>query len=119
MTTTITTAAPTIPSTDRPFATTVLTADHGIVDSRGRAVGGVARIQDLTALRAKRIAEGVGASCPDCFSLRVAPTRAGAEFGASPNSTYHPTLEAALAEATRKLEAQGKSYAKKAASGKL
>ena len=76
----------------------VLVVDHERTDDKGRALGGLANVYQIDDGR---------------YFCRVYPTRNGARFGATPPSRFLGTdLETAKAEARRKLEDQGKRYAK-------
>ena len=97
--------------------------DHGLVDEKGRKVGGfvliLARVDAQEVLiphplgggyRARRAVVGFKFAG---YRTHVRATRDGAPFGAWPTGKKHATLEAARAAAPKLLAAQGKRYAKK------
>ena len=73
-----------------------LNADYGLVDGKGRRVGGFA------------ILWGKGGQ----WSLNVGATRDGKRFGASTRSTVHATETAGRTAALKKFRAQRARYAK-------
>jgi hypothetical protein len=76
------------------------TASHGLVDVKGRTLGGMATITTCN----DGHAEGV-------YCLEVMPTRAGKTFGASHRAARCHTIEQAKSLAATKLAAQRERYA--------
>ncbi len=74
-------------------------ADHGVVDEKGRKVGGRVKVNTIT-----------GSSQ---LTVRIIATRDGIEFGAIRRSESCTNLEHAHEVATRKLAAQRKAFARK------
>lgn len=81
----------------------VLDVDHGLIDDKGRAIGGRAIIDDRLSLNP-----------PDSqrFELEIRTLRAGRQFGAVRPSSYFETEFHAKAEAAKRLARQGKGFAK-------
>ena len=93
--------------------------DHGLVDPKGRSVGGKIVIDKLEAGELDPVAHGYGwrwstadGKAPGEIRLRVYATRNGVEYGASPRGTYYSTIEAARTAAEKAFAAQAKRYAK-------
>jgi len=91
------------------------TVEHGVVDAKGRAIGGFAVVRSEP-LNAK--GESVFWSREPLpvvrteYRLEICATRNGKSFGAIRRPTKYDTLEAAQAAAVGKLIEQGKRYIK-------
>jgi hypothetical protein len=108
---------------DESETTITLERSLGLVDEKGRAVGGFASISKEPRYRGSWVAK----YAPDGtyletvhvrgeilgYEVEIRATRDGETYGASPRSTYYGTPEAALAAAMKGLAAQAKRYAKK------
>lgn len=81
--------------------------EHGMVDEKGRAVGGYVAVEDRL-----RYIEGTKTT-ETCYGVRCYATRNGKQYGASPHPTVVSTVEEGKALAAGLLAAQGKRYAKK------
>ena len=93
--------------------------DHGLVDAKGRAIGGEAILKKLEADEIDPVAAGYSwyystadKKAPGEYKLFVYATRNGVGYGASPRGTFYKTAEAALVAAEKALVAQGKRYAR-------
>lgn len=92
----------------------VISAEHGIVDEKGRAVGGFAVVSECRRWSIARsdyeFVEG--------WEVRILATRNGNIYGSAfPRPSKYPTLDEAKAAAERGLAAQGRRYAKKYGKG--
>lgn len=115
--------------------------DHGMIDEKGRKVGGFARIMQnpfMTTMRRREdnlggAPAGTSHACladkpsnlwwentgeefkadSRKFLVQIFATRNEESFGAYPSSTKHDTLEAAQAHAEKAMLKQAKTYAKK------
>ncbi len=107
--------ATTITQTDR-----LLTADHGILDEKGRKVGGYAEVVEL---RRQTVVGGMGMDgiyrtsqfeATGRFGLQQQATRNGEKFGAYQGTKGNfATVEEALTAGRKALLAQGAGYVKK------
>jgi hypothetical protein len=93
------------------------TVDHGIVDTKGRAIGGYASIRSNPVNEKGKHVAYSDEPLPIVkveYDLEIRATRNDKTFGAIPRRTTYDTLEAAQAAAVGKLIEQGKRYAKQA-----
>ena len=79
--------------------------EHGVRDSKNRAIGGYVTINSFTNGTVTR------------FALSLNATRDGKKFGALPRRSYADTLEDAKSVGEKKLGEQGKRYARMVAKG--
>ena len=89
---------------------TAVVADYGLVDERGRTVGGIAKIWETTTMW--RDGQVVQREAP-AYSTAPQATRNGVRYGASQPDAVFATMEEAQAYAMTKFTAQAKSYARK------
>jgi UPF0288 family protein (methanogenesis marker protein 3) len=83
------------------YTSTQMVADFGLVDDKGRAVGGEATVTSVVR------------GDTTTYSVLVQPTRNGQSFGASQDAKRAESLDAAFKAARAGLARQAKSYAKK------
>jgi hypothetical protein len=89
---------------------TAVVADYGLVDERGRSVGGIAKIYETTTMwRGGQLVQREAVAY--CTAPQAA--RNGVGYGASQSERVFPTMEEAQAYAVTKFTAQAKAYAKK------
>jgi len=80
----------------------VMEVDHSWVDDKGRAIGGRATITDR---------RGLNPPEEQRFELEIVSLRRGSTYG-STGSSFLPDLDKAKREAVKRLERQGKGFAR-------
>lgn len=96
--------------------TIIIDADYGLVDDKGRAIGGQATIGKEQASYNDQPADSpLIKAVPSLrgYPLQTQATRAGHPFGVASFNTYHSSVADAEAYAQRQLAAQHKRFAKR------
>lgn len=97
---------------DRPLWVSNI-VEHGVLDQKGRVVGGYIRIERWR--MSEPDPENPGRyrdSGRYEWDVRIFATRNGERYGATPHGSRYKTLEQAQAAAVKKLSEQGRRYVK-------